>query len=92
MFVMFVTPVTVLAIGSLWYSLAVLIRPTLYPRWMAAVNLFLIAVVTFTLGEQTFVPEPLKTLCQGMGFHGGLLAYYALTYTYLTRHYHEHIA
>ena len=62
------------------------LRPTLLPRWMAALNLFGVAIATFALGEQTFVPAPLKTLFQGLGFHGGLLTYYALTYYYLDRH------
>ncbi|MEN0065968.1 MAG: hypothetical protein AAGA48_27755 [Myxococcota bacterium] len=85
MFVLFFTPVTLLAIGSIWYSLVVFFRSTLFPRWMGLVNLFAIALATFTLGEQTFIPEPFKTLFQGFGFHGGLLTYYALAYTFLAR-------
>lgn len=86
MIVLFLTPVAVLLVGSVWFSITVWFRPTLYPRWMAAVNLFVIALITFTLGEQTFLPTPIKVLFQGLGFHGGLLLYYLLTYRTLIRH------
>jgi len=38
MFVLFLTPVAILAVGSIWASVTIAFRPTLLPRWMAALD------------------------------------------------------
>ncbi|MEM9191158.1 MAG: hypothetical protein AAGF12_18390 [Myxococcota bacterium] len=84
--VMTLIPVTALLVGSVWYSLAVLLRPTLLPRWMAAWNLFAISAVGFVLVELEVLPSVLHGTLKGFGFHLGVLPYFVLTYVFLARY------
>ncbi|MEM9456909.1 MAG: hypothetical protein AAGF11_22210 [Myxococcota bacterium] len=84
--VMFLVPVSVLLIGSMWFSITVLTRPTLYPRWMAAWNIFVIALVTFVIGELEFLPDLIQLVFRGLGFHLGISGYFLLSLHFLSKH------
>lgn len=76
--VMVLIPVAVLFVGSMWYSAAVLTRPTLYPRWMAGWNIFAISAVVFGVAETAVDGELVQGVARGLGFHLGVSGYFLL--------------
>lgn len=74
-----------LFLGSTIYSIIVLIKPTLYPKWMALWNIFFIALIIYLLGDIQAFPEMARIILKGIGFHLGLLGHFILTYFFVRK-------
>jgi len=83
--VMLCVPVFVLLVGSVWYSLTVWLRPTLYPRWMAAWNPFALSCVVMMVAMWSPDGSAVHILAKGLGFHLALSGYFLLSLYFLTR-------
>ena len=62
-----------MVVGSFWFSASVLFKRTLYPRWMAFLNVFAISALTIGISQIDAVPSPIRIIAAGLGFHLGAL-------------------
>ena len=85
-FLMFVC-ISALFVGSILYSFVVFFRKTLYPKWMAVWNIFLITLIIFIVGDLQTLPEIARIILKGIGFHLGLLGHFVLTYHFLRKNF-----
>lgn len=65
--------------GSLFYSLAVIFKTTLYSRWMALWNPFAISLLTTSPSFISTEPSFWRSLSLGVGFHLALIGHFLLT-------------
>ncbi|MEM7335365.1 MAG: hypothetical protein AAF490_25025 [Chloroflexota bacterium] len=72
-----------LAIGSIWYSVTVFFKETLYPKWMGFINIFLITMIVFFLPSFVSLPRFFLKLLEGFGFHLGILSFMGLSLYHL---------
>ncbi|MEM9673128.1 MAG: DUF6796 family protein [Cyclobacteriaceae bacterium] len=86
---LFFSAIFILFLGSVLYSITVAVRPTLYPRWMALWNPLLIALITIIPGEIEGIPDTVRILSRGIGFHLGLAGHFMLTYYFLRPYFVE---
>lgn len=75
--------VTFLFLGSVFYCITILTRKTMYPRWMALSNPFLIVVIVSVPAMIEGVPNIVKIVSKGIGFHLGFIIHYILTYHFI---------
>ena len=80
---LFFVAILMLFLGSLFFSITVLTRKTMYPKWVVICNPFLIALIVIIPGEIEGVPSIVKTVSRGIGFHLGLIIHYILTYRFV---------
>lgn len=81
--VLLITAMTSMAVGSLWYSVTVFFKETLYPRWMGFINIFLITMIVFFVPFNDFLPRFFVKLLEGFGFHLGILSFMGLSLYHL---------
>lgn len=74
MSVLMLVAVGSMAMGSFWFSASVWFKRTLYPRWMALFNVFMISALTIGVSQIEAIPSPIRTVAAGFGFHLGALA------------------
>ena len=75
--------VTFLFLGSVFYCITILTRKTIYPKWMALCNPFLIVVVVSVPAMIEGLPVIVKVVSKGIGFHLGFIIHYILTYHFI---------
>ncbi|MEN0068547.1 MAG: DUF6796 family protein [Myxococcota bacterium] len=61
-------------IGSMWFSATVWFKETLYPRWMAFLNVFMISVPVVVVSQIDVLPDIIQIIAAGLGFHLGAIA------------------
>ena len=64
---LFFVAVLILFLGSLFYSITVLTRKTIYPKWMALCNPFLIVLIISIPATIEGVPGIVKIISKGIG-------------------------
>ena len=74
-----------LFLGSMLCSFVVFSKDTLYPKWMALWNIFLITLIIYVLGEVQAFPEMARIILKGIGFHLGLTGHFILTYIFVNK-------
>ncbi|MGD1890477.1 MAG: DUF6796 family protein [Cyclobacteriaceae bacterium] len=72
-----------LFLGSVFYSVTVFTKKTMYPKWMALCNPFLIVVLISIPAMIEGAPSIVKIVSKGIGFHLGFILHYILTYNFI---------
>ncbi|WKN42966.1 DUF6796 family protein [Tunicatimonas pelagia] len=80
---LFLVCILILLLGSVFYSVLILVKPTVYPKWMAFCNPALITLPIYILASTEGIYPPLKIVANGIGFHLGLSSHFLLTYYFL---------
>ena len=80
---LFFVAIFILFLGSVLYSITVLTRKTMYPKWMALCNPFLIVLIVSIPAKIESVPSIVKIISRGIGFHLGFIIHFILTYKFI---------
>lgn len=84
---LFFFAILILFLGSLFYSITILTRKTIYPKWMALCNPFLIVLIVSIPATIEGVPGIAKIISKGIGFHLGFIIHFILTYNFIRSHF-----
>ena len=74
-----------LFLGSMFYSFVVFFKDTLYPKWMALWNIFLITLIIYLLSDVQAFSEIARIVLKGIGFHLGLTGHFIFTYIFVNK-------
>ena len=80
---LFLACVLILLLGSVFYSVLILVKPTVYPKWMIFCNPALITLPIYILSSTEDIYPLLRIVSNGIGFHLGLSGHFLLTYYFL---------
>ncbi len=80
---LFLVCILILLLGSVFYSVLILVKPTIYPKWMAFCNPALITLPIYLLASAKDIHPIIRIASNGIGFHLGLSGHFLLTYYFL---------